>query len=214
MIDFHTHILPNMDDGSSSVQMSLDMLFSLKEQGVTEVALTSHFYPDRESVDSFLERRDASYKRLLDGLPVELKTIKFHLGAEVFYCDGIEKSDDLKKLVISDLNMILIEMPFEKWNERTLRSIYEINNVLGIDVVLAHIERYLQFGNVDKIKELHHNGIKLQINGSIIKKFGLRHKIFNMYKSGMIDFIGSDCHNMNSRPPEIKQCIEKLNSLR
>ena len=64
MIDFHTHILPRMDDGSRSVEESLEMLDSMRQQGVKTVFATPHFYANDESVDSFLERREASLKAM------------------------------------------------------------------------------------------------------------------------------------------------------
>lgn len=64
MIDFHSHILPGIDDGSASVEESLKLLEMLAEQGVKTVVATPHFYPDRTSVSDFLRRRDAAYQRL------------------------------------------------------------------------------------------------------------------------------------------------------
>lgn len=214
MIDIHTHILPHMDDGSSSRKMSIEMLKMLKAQGVTEVALTSHFYPEKESLDSFIMRREASYEMLLNALPDELSDIKLYLGAEIAYFDGIEKTEGLERLKISELNILLVEMPFQKWTERMLTSVIEMNNVLGIDVLLAHIERYLSLGNYKNILFLQENGIKLQTNSSILNKPILRQIIFNLYKKGKIDYLGSDCHNLTKRKPEIKKCAEKLISLK
>ena len=63
-IDFHTHILPGMDDGAETVQQSIKMLRMLRKQGVDRVALTPHFYAHRESVDSFLDRRQTAFEQL------------------------------------------------------------------------------------------------------------------------------------------------------
>ena len=64
MIDAHTHVLPNMDDGSDSVSMSGKMLRMLKEQGVDVAFATSHYYSDRETPEAFLRRRDQSMAKL------------------------------------------------------------------------------------------------------------------------------------------------------
>jgi protein-tyrosine phosphatase len=69
MIDFHTHVLPGIDDGSRDIAMTERMLEMEMEQGITRVIATPHFYAHRRSVDSFLERRSAAYEevqKLLD----------------------------------------------------------------------------------------------------------------------------------------------------
>lgn len=64
MIDFHTHILPGMDDGSRDVRESLQMLTLESEQGVQETLLTPHFYAHFDKISSFLERREHSFQKL------------------------------------------------------------------------------------------------------------------------------------------------------
>ena len=73
MIDFHTHILPNVDDGSKGVEESTLMLTRLFEQGVNKVIATPHFYANDESVDEFLLRRNAAFEK-------RLRCIKNHFG--------------------------------------------------------------------------------------------------------------------------------------
>ena len=64
MIDFHTHILPGMDDGSRDVRESFQMLTLESEQGVQETLLTPHFYAHFDKISSFLERREHSFQKL------------------------------------------------------------------------------------------------------------------------------------------------------
>ena len=64
MIDFHSHILPEMDDGSKDAKMSLAMLQMEREQGVTEVVFTPHFYAQQDTVAHFLKKREQSVRRL------------------------------------------------------------------------------------------------------------------------------------------------------
>ena len=65
LIDFHTHILPRIDDGSGSSQESLELLAHEKEQGVDRIVFSPHFYAGKDSVENFLDRREKSYQRLL-----------------------------------------------------------------------------------------------------------------------------------------------------
>ena len=69
MVDFHTHILPGMDDGAATVADSLAMLARLHDQGVDTVCLTSHFLQEEPSVEDFLRRRSAAWSTFsADGL--------------------------------------------------------------------------------------------------------------------------------------------------
>ena len=79
MIDLHSHILPQMDDGSRSVDESLQMLAALAAQGVTDVAATPHFYASENSPERFLARRRHAWQRLAPHLTASLPTV--HLGA-------------------------------------------------------------------------------------------------------------------------------------
>ena len=111
VIDFHTHVLPAVDDGSKSVEQSIEMLASLAEQSANTVVATPHFYANDESVEDFLEKRNRAYEILKSHGRFEQNII---LGAEVRYYDGISHLQDLKKLRIEGTKLLLIEMPFDK----------------------------------------------------------------------------------------------------
>ena len=83
MVDFHTHILPGIDDGSKDVEMSLAMLAAEKDQKVDKIIATPHFYAKQDSVQKFLERRRASYERLMHAYSRDTEQIPILLGAEV-----------------------------------------------------------------------------------------------------------------------------------
>lgn len=68
VIDFHSHILPGIDDGSKNVQMSLEMLGRASEQGVDVMLATSHFYASRHRIEDFLEKRQRAYERLAEAV--------------------------------------------------------------------------------------------------------------------------------------------------
>ena len=92
MTDFHTHVLPKMDDGSSGTEESLDMLRAAAAQGIAAVVATPHYYAKREAPEKFLERRQASYRRLREVIEsqgaAELLP-ELYLGAEVKMFSGI-----------------------------------------------------------------------------------------------------------------------------
>ena len=90
MTDLHTHILPGMDDGAQTIEEALALLQTQAQQGVDAVALTPHFYGRRESVESFLSRREAAWQQLLEAT-AGLQTPKLILGAEVSWMPEMDQ---------------------------------------------------------------------------------------------------------------------------
>ncbi len=208
MIDFHSHILPNVDDGSKSVEESVEMLRMLKAQGVTKVIATPHFYANHNSVDEFLIRRDNSFTNLSRALTLDLPDII--LGAEVKYYEGISRLEQLNKLRIGNSKLILLEMPFRNWTNFTLRELRDISNSGNVTVVIAHIERYLGYQNKGIIEDLVRSGILIQANAEFFTSIINRKKAVSMLKNNMIHFIGSDCHNLSSRAPNFDKAVSYI----
>ncbi|MBR5272367.1 MAG: capsular polysaccharide biosynthesis protein [Clostridia bacterium] len=206
MVDLHSHILPNVDDGSRSVQESLQLLTMLAEQGVSKVAATPHFSADRESVDDFIRRRQISYETLSKEVRGEMPEIV--LGAEVKYYQGISRMADLKKLCIEGSNLFLLEMPMVKWTEYVVKELLELSCSRGITLVLAHIERYLRLQPLDVWERLLNGGVLMQVNATFFTDFRTRRKAVSLLKNSSIHFLGSDCHRAVERPPYIKDAVE------
>lgn len=205
MIDWHTHILPCVDDGSKSIKESIAMLRLLRKQGVRTVIATPHFYADSSSVETFLEKRERSYEalkaRLVPGLPEIIP------GAEVCYYPGISNLSGLEKLCIQGTDLLLIEMPMSKWTQHTVSEVVELACSREFTVILAHIDRYLKFGNYDVIKKMSEAGILMQMNAGFFDSFFDRQKAFRLLSGGIVRFIGTDCHNMKTRKPIISEAI-------
>jgi protein-tyrosine phosphatase len=207
MIDFHSHILPGVDDGSASVEESLKLLSLLAEQGVDTVVATPHYYPDRVSAAQFLRKREQAYERLcerdLSGLP------RILLGAEVKYYDSISRHSELELLCAGSSKVLLLEMPFSRWSEMTVKEVEKLVRSRGVTVVLAHIERYLAFQTPEIWERLFESGVLTQVNASFFVGFN-RRKALNMLASGMINVIGSDCHNLTSRQPQMGKAAQAI----
>lgn len=208
MIDLHCHVLPHMDDGSRSIEESLVMLETLAKQGVTSVAATSHFYAEENSLDTFLSRRSESVQRLRDvwrsGLPI-LKP-----GAEVCYFQGISQCEGLERLRIEGTQLLLLEMPFERWTRRALHEVWELQERPGVVVVLAHMERYLRWQEEDTWAALLERGVLSQCNASFFLNWRMRHRALSLLRDGRIHFLGSDSHNMETRPPRMGEAYSRL----
>lgn len=210
MIDVHTHILPQMDDGSRSVDESLRMLREEKRQGVDKIVLTSHFYAFQNSPQEFIKRRREAWNKLQDkmedGLP------ELYLGAEVQYYEGICRTPDLTSLCAEDSNIMLLEMPFSRWSERTIRDVLELSARGDIKIMLAHIERYIRWHNDDFWPILKENGVLMQVNAGFFLNWKTAHKAKAMLKKEEIQFIGSDCHNMELRAPNMGRLPKSVRS--
>ncbi len=197
MIDLHTHLLPQMDDGSKSVEESHTMLGALVAQGVDTVAATPHFYANDESVGAFLERREAALSRL------GATDVNLLCGAEVRYYPGIAHMDALPQLQIERSGLLLLEMPFARWTEYTVRELCELADSRGLQLVLAHIERYLPMQKAAVWQRLYESGILMQVNARFVTAPTTRRKALRMLAEGRIHFLGSDCHNTTTRPPQL-----------
>ncbi len=201
MIDLHSHVLPAIDDGAKDTEESARMLSMLASQGVDTVCATPHFYANAESVEHFIEKRARALEELCGSL--EGQGPRIILGAEVKYYPGIGKLDQLLKLRIGESKLLLLEMPFSKWTEYTVRELVELSTRSGVQIVLAHIERYMKMQSDDTWRRLYECGILMQVNASFITGMLTRRRAMSMLCGHGIHFIGSDCHNTTTRAPNI-----------
>ncbi len=205
MIDWHSHILPKMDDGSRDVSESVRLLRMQKEQGVDTVIATPHFYAEKESVSHFLARRQESLALLKSEASDDLPELL--LGAEVRYYPGIGQMDGLERLLIEKTRILLLEMPFEAWSEYTIREVQRLACTGNLTVALAHVDRYLSFQKSSTWERLYESGVLMQANADFFQGFLKQRRALTMLQNGGIHFLGSDCHNTTSRPPCIGQVL-------
>ena len=211
VIDFHSHILPDIDDGSASVEMSLAMLKMAAEQGIRQMVATPHFYPQQDSPDCFLERRERAAAQLQNLMTEELPQIT--LGAEVYFFRGMSQSDQLSRLTIQGKKCILIEMPAAPWTEEMYRELEAIRIQRGIVPIIAHVDRYIgpfrTYGIPKRLEEL---PVLVQANASFFLNKHTAGAALRMLKADRIHLLGSDCHNLTTRKPNLAdawQCIDR-----
>lgn len=208
MIDIHSHILPCIDDGSKSVEESVSLIKMLASQGIDKIVATPHFYANSDTIDSFIKKREDSFNKLIphinDSMP------KVLLGAEVKYYEGISRLDGLEKLSIENSKLLLLEMSMRKWSEYTLRELFELSCRSDLIIVLAHIERYLRFQSKDTVLKLVSSGIYMQSNADFFINIYTRRKALKMLDSNQIHFLGSDCHDLVQRTPQISDAIDYI----
>lgn len=210
MIDFHTHVLPGIDDGCKSGKESVALLKELKEQGVNNVFLTPHFYAYSSSAENYTEIREKSLENLIKNLKNAKVDINLYLGSEVYFFEELWRIEDISKLCIRGTEYILIEMPFSEWTDSMVHSFEKIIGK-GITPVLAHFERYIKYGkNLSKIYELVDMGVFLQMNCSFVNKFSTRRKAIKFIRKGIVSMLGTDSHNLFDRAPDYLEASEHI----
>lgn len=205
MTDYHSHILPGIDDGSSCVADSLEMLRRLNEQGVDTVALTPHFYANHNSMEHFLARRNRAMEQLQEALSGDVPRLL--LGAEVLYYRGVSHLEQLKQLCLEGTNVLLLEMPFSHWGEYEVREVCEMAVSGDVTVLLAHIERYLAFQSNKTWDRLLECGVLMQSNAEFFLTPMLRRRAIQMLRQDRIHLLGTDTHNLTTRAPHMDTAL-------
>ena len=212
-IDFHSHILPGIDDGSRSVEESIGMLKMEAQQGIDHVLATPHFYAGSDTPDRFLRRRQEAQLRLQERLQEHPGLPQVSIGAEVHYFRGISESDRLLDLTFANKRFILLEMPMAAWTDHMFQEIEQIYLKQEVVPVIAHIDRYIGlFQNHGVVRRLSEMPVLIQANAGFFLRPLTRNMALRMLRQHQIHLLGSDCHNLESRPPKLGpafQLIEK-----
>lgn len=200
-VDFHTHLLPAIDDGSRNVEESLALLKTLSAQNVRIVAATPHFYSRKTSLSDFLEQRSHAYKLLCTAR--ESDDPRILLGAEVSFFRGIGQAEGLEKLCIGETKTLLLEMPFAQWGRGEVAELHQLLT-RGITPILAHIERYRSYQkDMTVMNEIVNLPVFLQVNTEALQTGKTRRFVFRLIKSGFPILLGTDCHGLKHRSPDM-----------
>lgn len=210
-VDFHSHILPGVDDGSRSVEESLEMLRAEARQGIGTVVATPHFYANHDTPERFLRRRAAAWEMLQTAMALEAGLPEIILGAEVYYFSGISDSDQLYRLTTGQKRYIMLEMPIVPWTQNMYQEMENIYTKHGITPIIAHIDRYISPLRhrqiLDRLEEL---PVLVQANSDFFLRPMTAPLALRMLKEKRIHLLGSDCHNCSTRKPELGRAIEKI----
>ena len=209
MTDIHTHVLPGIDDGSKDVAMSREMLARIKASGVDTVVATPHFYGNRRSLEQFLERRQGAIERLFSEMSKdEMPELRF--GAEVAFYSGLLRDNDMNKLCIDGTNTLLLEMPFQVWTDFEINEVASLCFDYKLEVVIAHIERYKGFASDEMMRQLLRLPVYIQINAGTLLPWHGRKQWLKMFDEGTAKILGSDCHNLTERAPNLAEGREMI----
>ena len=198
MVDIHNHLLYGIDDGSKSLEDSIDVLKDLEMVGITDIILTPHFIPD----SSYSNPRSDNLKRL-EVLKEELKknkiAINLYLGNELFMDDNLlDYLNSNMASALNNTNYLLIELPMSG-EYPGYQEVFKYILNKGYKIILAHPERYISFQeDFNKIYELEDMGVYFQGNiDSIVGKYGpaAEKVIIRLLKENLLSFLATDIHH-------------------
>lgn len=215
MIDFHTHIIPNIDDGSRSVEETFNLIKEAKEAGFEGIILTSHYIENYYETDT--PERDVWVKAISDTLKTKGIETNLYIGNEIYISENIMNLlINRKASTINNTSYVLFEMPLNAEPMNLYDVIYSLQENKLVPV-LAHPERYsFVQKEPELIYDLIQKGVLMQANyGSILGQYGENAKMIvkKFLENDMIHFLGSDVHRQNSIYKKIPQALEEIRKI-
>ena len=213
MIDIHSHVLFDMDDGAEDIETSIELCRDSYMNGCDSLVLTPHFF-EYSYLEDFIEERDMRITLLREALEKEHIPLAVLPGAELFLSDRVFGADNLDELTINGTKYMLCEMPLAPFDTHNVIRWFDELKDRSYVPILAHPERYYEFHqNYDLIDEIIDRGIIFQVNlDSLIGENGslAQDMSIDMVRRGIAQIIASDAHDLDYRHTRL---VEKLNQL-
>lgn len=215
MIDVHSHILPNIDDGSRSIDETFNLIKEAKEAGFEGIICTSHYMENYYETDR--PEREVWINAIHENLKNKNIEMNLYLGNEIYMSDNIIKLlEDGKATTMNDTSYVLFELPLNAEPMNLYDMVYEMQQY-RIVPILAHPERY-SFVQTDPelIYDLIDKGVLMQANyGSIVGQYGKKAQMIvqKFLENNMIHMLGTDAHRQNTIYPKIPEILVELKSL-
>lgn len=205
--DIHSHLLPGIDDGSDSWAETMEMVLSAYQSGVRTIIATPHFLPweEKHNTDQVLPLCEELARRSREELGI---AISVYPGQELYYYGGLlEDLDSGRALTLGGTRNVLVEfapdIPFDE-----IRRAVIVLTRGGYQPILAHFERFFCLRKKGRVREIKDLGAAIQSNIRSMHVRGLFDRgradyiwLRRQYENRLVDYIGSDMHNMTTRPP-------------
>lgn len=206
MVDIHTHILPQIDDGSKNDTMTYEILDLMKNQGITAVVASPHFYPETMDKEDFVQRRKEALAL------INYDKIKIIKGCELLFHPCVMGYDNVDELCIEGTRYILIELNYARlWGLDLVNAIERFAEKFEITPIIVHVERYSAIKkNPSLLDEFKNRGCLIQVNGDGFDSFFERRRLLKFIKEGKVDVIASDAHNPSNRKPNLKKAYDYI----
>lgn len=196
--DIHSHLIPGIDDGSKSLNESIDLIKKFKELGYSKLITTPHIMSD------YYRNTPEIIKNGLAVVEEELKKqnidMRMNAAAEYYLDFEFRESIKEKNFITLPQNYLLMEISYLNEPDSIDETIFELQTS-GYKVILAHPERYpFWYNNLGRYESLKDKGVYLQLNINSLTGYytpGARKTAEKLIDAGWISFIGSDCHGIH-----------------
>ena len=206
MIDIHNHLIPNIDDGSDSLELSRNLLKEAIEEDITDVLITPHYMPKGE----YRVKRNELLKLFNEfkSACADLK-INLYLGNELFIDSSLDQLIESKQVCsLNNSDYILVEFPFTEYKDDYDEYLYNIS--LTHKVIIAHPERYdYVISDHNFVDRWLRNGYYSQSNQTFRFNKVEKKVVYDLIEKGRLSFIASDAHSVY-RPVHLKSCYELI----
>ncbi len=195
IFDIHSHIIPNVDDGSSSLDESINMIKNAISAGCVKIMLTPHYRDVK--FETPVKRIKYVYDILNEKIEKDNLDIDLLLGQEIYIknLDSFKNYLEEGKIIsLNNTNYYLLEFNYN--SEIDIGEVVYNASLLDKKIIIAHVERY-NYINKDRIYDVIKQGALIQVNASsIVGRYGkkIKRKVLNYIKDGLVSFIASDCH--------------------
>lgn len=208
MIDIHTHVLPGLDDGSGSLEESLWLGHALARQGVKLFAATPHFYATQESPRGLPPAAGACRAPAVSSLAPRVPSLPHGGGGALLrrhepHPGAAPAHPGRHQPAPAGDALFPVEPADGGGSAGNPRA-------PGLQVLLAHVERYLPYQEPKVWEKLRQGKVWMQCNASFFLHWRTKPKALRMLRKGEIHMLGSDCHNKTTRPPRLGEAAEVI----
>ena len=206
MLDFHSHLMPGVDDGAANIDESRSGLAVMVEQGFTTIITTPHIRGSMtrrpRELDRYLAELDSAFEALSALAAVEFPALRLERGVELML-DVPDPHVDDPRLRLAGSNFVLVEFPYMNIPPNSTMAIREVC-ARGVVPVIAHPERYSNMStNFELIESWRDSGARIQINaGSLLGQYGgtARRLVWQILERGWADYLSTDYHSRGRCP--------------
>ncbi len=211
MIDFHSHILPNIDDGSRSLNETIHILKEAKKAGFTKIISTSHY------IDGYYEANQEERTKLLNEVKENFQGMELYLGNEIYITNQMtELISEKKASTINNSKYVLFELPMNTKAMDVKEVVFRLMEK-GYVPIIAHPERYKYVKeDIEYVRELADMGVLFQSNyGSSIGMYGKKAQKTQkkLLQEGLIQFFGTDVHTVEHVYIKMPKILKKLRKI-
>lgn len=203
LIDLHNHVLPGIDDGAQNLSVSMNMIRTASEQGITDIVNTVHFqHPKMDMIPIDIDDIKLRIEELQKEIDYVGLNVKLHMGAEVFFLPNLLELKENPLCTFGNGQYMLIEFQMQKLPDIHHKILFDLK-MSGVTPIIAHPERYsFVQKNINLVEQWIQSGCLMQIDaGSINGNLGrsAEKSAIEIVQKRMCHLIGSDAHNDKKR---------------